>query len=98
VSCAPSQTWASKKKLYTLNPQNLPPPLPTQRAGNRVRIEPADAQSVERQVRQLLTDKVSGNLLGLWLLVPEHLRLGSWDLLRLWSGHRDNDLAVPEQR
>jgi len=25
-------------------------------------------------------------LLGLWLLVPEHLRLGTWDLLRSWSG------------
>lgn len=37
-------------------------------------------------MRQLLADKVSGNLLGLWLLVPEHLRLGTWDLLRTWSG------------
>jgi hypothetical protein len=41
---------------------------------------------VEREVRQLLADKVSGNLLGLWLLVPEHLRLGSWDLLQTWAG------------
>ena len=40
---------------------------------------------MERQVRQLLADKVSGNLLGLWLLVPEHLRLGTWDLLCAWS-------------
>ncbi len=37
-------------------------------------------------MRQLLADKVSGNLVGLWLLVPEHLRLGTWDLLRGWSG------------
>lgn len=36
-------------------------------------------------MRQLLADKVSGGLLGLWLLVPEHLRLGTWDLLRVWS-------------
>lgn len=36
-------------------------------------------------MRQLLADKVSGNLLGLWLLVPEHLRLGSWDLLVRWG-------------
>jgi hypothetical protein len=28
---------------------------------------------------------VSGNLLGLWLLIPEHLRLGTWDLLCGWS-------------
>jgi len=37
-------------------------------------------------VRQLLADKVSGTLVGLWLLVPEHLRLGTWDLLCTWSG------------
>jgi hypothetical protein len=42
---------------------------------------------VERGVRQLLADKVSGNLLGIWLLVPEHLRLGTWDLLCGWTGH-----------
>jgi len=47
---------------------------------------PADPAAIERGVRQLLADKVSGNLLGLWLLVPEHLRLGTWDLLRAWSG------------
>jgi hypothetical protein len=68
VSSARSPTSAFKKKLYTLNPQNPPPPLLTQRAGNRVRLEPADAQGVERQVRQLLADKLSGSLLGLWLL------------------------------
>jgi hypothetical protein len=37
-------------------------------------------------VRQLLADKISSNLVGLWLLVPEHLRLGTWDLLCGWSG------------
>ena len=36
-------------------------------------------------MRQLLADKVSGNLVGLWLLVPEHLRLGTWDLLQGWT-------------
>ena len=41
---------------------------------------------MERGVRQLLADKVSGNLVGLWLLIPEHLRLGTWDLLCGWSG------------
>lgn len=38
------------------------------------------------RVRQVLAHKVSGNLFGLWLLVPEHLRLGSWDLLVGWNG------------
>lgn len=37
-------------------------------------------------MRQLLANKVSGNLVGLWLLIPEHLRLGTWDLLCGWSG------------
>ena len=37
-------------------------------------------------MRQRLANKVSGNLVGLWLLVPEHLRLGTWDLLCGWSG------------
>ena len=37
-------------------------------------------------MRQLLADKVSGHLVGLWLLVAEHLRLGTWDLLCGWTG------------
>ena len=42
-----------------------------------------------------MADKVSGNLLGLWLLAPEHLRLGSWDLLRSWSGQLTNEALAP---
>jgi hypothetical protein len=34
----------------------------------------------------VLADKISGNQPGIWLLLPEHLRLGTWDLLRAWSG------------
>jgi hypothetical protein len=45
-----------------------------------------DPQSLERGVRQILADKVCGSHLGLWLLVPEHLRLGTWDLLLGWTG------------
>lgn len=33
-----------------------------------------------------MADKVCGSFLGLWLLVPEHLRLGTWDLLLGWTG------------
>jgi hypothetical protein len=33
----------------------------------------------------LLADKISGNQVGIWLLAPEHLRLGTWDLLCAWS-------------
>jgi hypothetical protein len=36
----------------------------------------------ERYLREMLSDKVSGSHMGLWLLVPEYLRLGSWDLIR----------------
>lgn len=37
-------------------------------------------------MRQQLADGVSGNHLGLWLLAPEHLRLGTWDMLCGWTG------------
>ena len=57
----------------------------TQRTSLRRRTELADPQSLERQVRQLLADKISGNQVGIWLLLPEHLRLGTWDLLGGWS-------------
>ncbi len=56
--------------------------------------ELADARSVERGVRQLLADKVSGSYLGLWLLIPEHLRLGTWDLLRGWT-RQPNERVEP---
>ncbi len=39
-------------------------------------------------MRQLLADKVTGNLAGLWLLVPELLRLGAWDLVCGWTKKR----------
>jgi hypothetical protein len=46
---------------------------------------PCDPQSLERGVRQILADKVCGSYLGMWLLVPEHIRLGTWDLLLGWT-------------
>ena len=46
----------------------------------------SDPLSIERGVRQRLADKISDNMAGLWLLVPEHLRLGTWELLRGWTG------------
>jgi hypothetical protein len=36
-------------------------------------------------VRQFLADKALGNLAGIWLLVPELLRLGAWDLVCGWT-------------
>ncbi len=67
--------------------------LETFRIWRKNRREPADPVSVERGVRQLLADKVSGNLVGLWLLIPEHLRLGTWDLLKQWAGPSPSDLS-----
>lgn len=47
----------------------------------------------ERGVRDRLARKVSGSIVGLWLLVAEHLRLGSWDLLKAWTGEDDRAIA-----
>lgn len=63
--------------------------IETHRTKQKLRKEPCDAKSLERQVRQLLANKVSGNLVGIWLLIPEYLRLGLWDLLKVWSGASD---------
>ena len=51
----------------------------------RTKDRPCDPTSLERGVRQRLADKVCGNLAGVWLLVAEHLRLGTWDLLCGWT-------------
>jgi hypothetical protein len=44
-------------------------------------------------VRQFLADKAMGNLAGIWLLVPELLRLGAWDLVRGWTGQRPGSVG-----
>ncbi len=50
---------------------------------------------MERHVREMLAEKISGTLVGLWLLLPEHLRLGTWDLLTAWAGVRNPDAIEP---
>ena len=78
---------AFKKKLYQCRPRGQSEPeIETQRTRRYTRKKPCDPASIERGVRQLLADKVQGNLTGLWLLAAEHLRLGTWDLLCGWSG------------
>lgn len=79
-------TSACKKKLYAFDPKIPPLHVTTQHTSKKERVVLGDSQALERNVRQLLADKVSGNQVGIWLLVPEHLRLGTWDLLRRWSG------------
>jgi hypothetical protein len=48
----------------------------------------------ERHVREQLAGKVSGSHLGLWLLIPEYLRLGVWDLLQGVFGGHPNPMAA----
>jgi Transposase DDE domain len=76
---------AFKKKLYRYRP-NPEPPLQTQTTKTRTKPMPCDPRTIEYGVRQFLADKVTGNLAGVWLLVPELLRLGAWDLVCDWSG------------
>ena len=40
-----------------------------------------------------MADKISGNQVGIWLLVAEHLRLGTWDLLCGWTEAAPQTLA-----
>lgn len=77
---------AFKKKLHLQFPAPATHLIDTQRTKETRRLEPADPLSLERTVRQLLCNKISGNLVGIWLLIPEHLRLGTWDLLKRWTG------------
>jgi hypothetical protein len=78
---------AFKKKLYRYRP-NPEPPLETQVTKTRTKPIPCDPRSIEYGVRQFLADKVMGNLAGVWLLAPELLRLGAWDLVCGWTGQR----------
>lgn len=93
MSPAPWPPTACKKKLYALHPQRPPVAVEIQRTQQRRRVERLTPLALENQVRQLLADKVSGNLVGLWLLVPEYLRLGVWDLLCGWTGAPGAELA-----
>jgi hypothetical protein len=43
----------------------------------------------------MLAEKISGTHVGLWLLLPEHLRLGTWDILTAWTGISQPDALEP---
>ena len=89
TACKKNSTPSTRQKEPAAN---RPPSAPANASAWR----PADPLSVERGVRQLLADKVSGNLAGLVAcLVPEHLRLGTWDLLRTWSGDPAGQTLAP---
>ena len=73
---------AFKKKLYELDPDKQTRAVVIQQTKREKRNASVTMQSNERYVREILSNKVSGTQLGLWLLVPEYLRLGAWDLLK----------------
>ena len=89
-----SLNMAFKKKLHMCRPGAEPVKVETHRTKQKVRLELCDPQTIERDVRQLLANKISGNMVGIWLLIPEYLRLGAWDLLKSWSGMPDNQVET----
>jgi hypothetical protein len=80
---------AFKKKLHLYYPLTAPLEVETHRTKEKVRRVVSDPQQIEREVRQLLANKISGTLVGIWLLMPEYLRLGTWDLLKSWTEMSD---------
>jgi len=74
-----------KKKLHLYFPLSAPEKIETHRTKEKVRMELSDPHEIERGVRQLLANKISGTMVGIWLLIPEYLRLGTWDLVKSWS-------------
>jgi len=79
-----------KKKLYACDPEKEKITVQiTKRKGRDLQITPQDN---ERCFREKLAQKISGTLIGIWLLVGEHLRLGTWDLLKGWSESADKSL------
>ncbi|HUU80922.1 MAG TPA: transposase [Acidobacteriota bacterium] len=83
---------AFKKKLHLYRPGNAPLKVETHRTKQKVRLEVSGPPEIERGVRQLLANKISGTLVGIWLLIPEYLRLGTWDLLKSWTGLADEQV------
>ncbi|MCP4717204.1 MAG: hypothetical protein GY868_18940, partial [Deltaproteobacteria bacterium] len=83
---------AFKKKLHLYHPARTPVEVEARHTKQRLRREKADPQSLERGVRQLLANKTGGTMAGIWLLIPEYLRLGVWDLLRSWSGASEGEV------
>lgn len=84
---------AFKKKLYQLNPTKEIKEIVIQKTKREKSISSVSEQSNERHVREILANKLSGTHLGIWLLIPEYLRLGAWDLLKgSFSAENNNDL------
>ncbi len=83
-----------KKNLHLFNPKKKEQEkqVEVHQTKRKKKIWRSTPDDIERRVRELLSRQVSGSYIGLWLLIPEHLRLGSWDLLKPWSGGDDRAL------
>lgn len=86
---------AFKKKLYKLSPDKVEEQVKykIQQTKRKQRTVKVTASSNERYVREQLIHKLSGSHMGLWLLVPEYLRLGVWDLLQGVFGNTSHPLS-----
>lgn len=83
---------SSKKGLHKADPANEKTDITaqvTKRRKVKVKMSPRDN---EREFRQMLSQKISGTSVGMWLLVPELLRLGAWDIIKGWTQKDDIDL------
>ena len=87
---------AYKKKLYRLSPDKEEEQVDyqaqqTKRKQVDIKVTPG---SNERNIREQLSNKISGSHMGLWLLVPEYQQLGTWDLLKGVFKDDTNPLAA----
>ncbi len=58
---------------------------------DKVKVKVNDL-GIERYFRESISKKISGTLVGLWFLAVEHLRLGTWDLIKGYTGCGDMDI------
>lgn len=87
----PFRNLAFKKKLYQLNPSKEAKVVVYQQTKREKLQAAVTMHGNERRVREILANKLSGTHLGIWLLVPEYLRLGAWDLLKGCFSKETND-------
>jgi len=84
-----------QKKLYKFRPKEQEQRIETHYTKERTKTVSVDCVSIERAVCEMLSEKISGTHVGLWFLVPEHVGLGTWDLLTAWSGVTDANAIEP---
>ena len=83
-----------KKKTHTLNPkkEKEKQEIEIQQTKQEKAKVKVNDRGVERSFRDSLVKKISGTIVGIWLLAGEHLRLGNWDLIKGFTGSTDTDI------